>query len=49
MDISGCVGIPESFEVLCWRKKMNWNDRVRQEILHIIKEGRNMQDLSHLS
>jgi len=29
-------------------EKMSWNDRVRQEVLHKVKEDRNMQDLSHI-
>jgi hypothetical protein len=33
----------ESFELWCWRRmeKMNWTDRVRNEVLHRVKDERN--------
>jgi hypothetical protein len=34
----------ESFEMWCWRRmeKISWNDRVRNEVLHRIKEERSI-------
>jgi len=34
----------ESFEVWCWRRmeKVSWTDRVRNEVLHNVKEERGM-------
>jgi hypothetical protein len=34
----------ESFEMWCWRRleKMSWTDRVRNEVLHRVKEERNI-------
>jgi len=33
----------ESFEVWCWRRmEISWNDRVENEILHTLKEERNI-------
>ena len=33
----------ERFELWCWRRmeKMNWTDRVRNEVLHRVKDERN--------
>jgi hypothetical protein len=34
----------ESSEMWCWRRmeKIRWTDRVRNEVLHIVKEKRNI-------
>jgi hypothetical protein len=33
----------ESFEMWCWRRmEISWTDRVRNEVLHRVKEGRNI-------
>jgi len=36
--------ILESFEMCCWRRmeKISWTDRVRNEVLHKVKEQRNI-------
>jgi hypothetical protein len=35
---------PESFEMWCWRRmeKISWTDHVRNEVLHRVKEERNI-------
>ena len=34
----------ESFEMQCWRRleKISWNDRVKNEVLHRVKDDRNI-------
>jgi hypothetical protein len=34
----------ENFETWCWRRmeKISWTDRVRNEVLHTVKEKRNI-------
>jgi hypothetical protein len=36
--------VPESFAMWCWRRmeKISWTDRVRNEVLHRVKEKRNI-------